>query len=71
MTKFMSKPLRDAGTRYTLIEKHAYALVKSLKYFRIYMGYNKIHAYVLYPTVKYVLMQSDVKYMLTQSDFLG
>lgn len=62
MTKLMSKPLRDAGTRYTLTEKQAYALVKSLKYFRIYMGYNKIHAYVLYPTIKFVL---------TQSDFLG
>jgi hypothetical protein len=33
--------------------------VKSLKQFRIYVGYNKIKAYVPYPAVKDVLSQQD------------
>jgi hypothetical protein len=34
-------------------------LVKSLKHFRNYIGYNKIKAYVPYPAVKDVLSQQD------------
>jgi hypothetical protein len=48
---------------YTITEKQAYALVKSLKHFRTYVGYNKIRAFVPYPTVKDVF--------LSQQDFLG
>jgi hypothetical protein len=56
---FMSKVLRDPELNYSITEKQAYALVKSLKHFRNYVGYNKIKAYVPYPTVKDVLTQQD------------
>jgi hypothetical protein len=56
---FMSKVLRDSELNYSITEKQAYALVKSLKHFRNYIGYNKIKAYVPYPVVKDVLSQQD------------
>jgi hypothetical protein len=56
---FMSKVLRDSGINYSIIEKQAYALVKSLKHFRNYVGYNKIKAYDPYLAVKDVLSQQD------------
>jgi hypothetical protein len=56
---FMRKNLRDSEMNYTITEKQAYALVKSLKHFRTYVGYNKIKAFVPYPTVKDVLSQQD------------
>jgi len=56
---FMSKVLRDSELNYSIIEKKAYAMVKSLKHFRNYVGYNKIKAYVPYPAVKDVLSQQD------------
>jgi hypothetical protein len=56
---FMSKVLRDSELNYSIMEKQAYALVKSLKHFRNYVGYNKIKAYVPYPAVKDVLSQQD------------
>jgi hypothetical protein len=56
---FMSKVLRDSELNYSIIEKKAYALVKSLKHFINYVGYNKIKAYVPYLTVKDVLSQQD------------
>jgi hypothetical protein len=56
---FMSKVLRDSELNYFITEKHVYALVKSLKNFRNYIGYNKIKAYVPYPIVKDVLSQQD------------
>jgi hypothetical protein len=56
---FMSKNLRDAELNYTTTEKQAYALVKSLKHFRTYIGYSKIMAYVPYQAVKDVLSQPD------------
>jgi ribonuclease HI/transposase InsO family protein len=56
---FMSKVLRDSELNYTITEKQAYALVKSLQHFRNYVGYNKIKAYVPYPAVKDVLSQQD------------
>eukprot|EP00253_Pinus_taeda_P007055 PITA_07055 len=43
---FFSKALRDAELRYDLIEKQAYALIKSLKAFRIYILHSKVIAYV-------------------------
>jgi hypothetical protein len=57
---FMSKVLRDSKLNYTITEKQAYALVKSLKHFRNYIGYNKIKAYVPYPAVKDVLSQQEL-----------
>jgi hypothetical protein len=56
---FMSKVLRDSELNYSITEKQAYALVKSLKHFRNYVGYNKIKAYLPNPTVKDVLSQQD------------
>jgi hypothetical protein len=56
---FMSKVLRDSEWNKSITEKQAYALVKFLKHFRNYNGYNKIKAYVPYPAVKDVLSQQD------------
>jgi hypothetical protein len=56
---FMSKNLRDSELNYTIMKKQAYALVKSLKNFQTYVGYNKIKAFVPYPVVKDVLSQQD------------
>jgi hypothetical protein len=52
---FMRKTLRDLELNYTIMEKQAYTLVKCLKHFQTYVGYNKIRAFVPYPTVKDVL----------------
>eukprot|EP00253_Pinus_taeda_P030701 PITA_30701 len=57
---FFSKNLRDAELRYDIIEKHAYALIKSLKNFRVYILHSKIAAYVPSATIKDVLTQPDV-----------
>lgn len=56
---FFSKTLRDAELRYDIIEKHAYALIKSLKAFRVYILHSKIIAYVPSAVIKYVLTQPD------------
>jgi hypothetical protein len=42
----MSKALHSSELNYTIMEKQAYALVKSLKHFRVYVGYSKIVGYV-------------------------
>jgi hypothetical protein len=55
----MRKSLRDSEINYTITEKQAYALVKSLNHFRTYVGYSKIKAFIPYPTVKDVLSQQD------------
>jgi hypothetical protein len=65
----MSKVLRDLELNYSITEKQVYALVKSLKNFRNYIGYNKIKAYVPYPTVKNVLSQQD--YMGTRGKWVS
>jgi len=44
------------------MEKEAYALVKSLNNFHVYIGYSKFLGYVPH---------SEVKYILGQKDFLG
>ena len=41
------------------MEKQAYALVKSLKHFRTYIGYSKVVGYVPHSTVKDILSQQD------------
>ena len=56
---FFSKTLRDVELRYDLIEKQAYALIKSLKALRIYILHSKVIAYVPSASVKYVLTQPD------------
>ena len=56
---FFSKNLRDAELRYDIIEKHAYALIKSLKAFRFYILHSKIIPYVPLIAIKDVLTQPD------------
>jgi hypothetical protein len=56
---FMRKTLRDVELKYSIIKKQAYALVKYLKHFRSYVGYNKIKSYFPYLVVKDVLSQQD------------
>ena len=56
---FFSKNLRDAKLRYDIIEKEAYALIKSLKAFRVYTLHSKIIAYVPSVAIKDVLTQPD------------
>eukprot|EP00253_Pinus_taeda_P032302 PITA_32302 len=55
---FPSKTLRDAELSYDLIEKQAYALIKSLK--TIYILHSKVTSYVLLASVKDVLTQPDI-----------
>jgi ribonuclease HI len=57
---FFSKVLRDAETKYELLEKRAYALVKSLKAFRVYILQAKVIAFVPSSSVKDVLVQPDI-----------
>jgi hypothetical protein len=49
---FFSRALRDAETRYNIMKKQAYALVKSLKAFIIYVLHSNIIAYVPSTSVK-------------------
>jgi hypothetical protein len=43
---FFSRALRDVEVKYDIMEKQAYALVKALKAFRVYVLHSKIIAYV-------------------------
>eukprot|EP00253_Pinus_taeda_P005377 PITA_05377 len=58
---FFSKALRDAPIKYQIMEKQAYALVKAIKDFRIYILYSHIIAYVPSPIVKYILTQENLE----------
>ena len=56
---YMSKILRDSELKYHIVEKQAYALVKSLKHFRIFIGYAKVIGYVPSSVIKNVLTQEE------------
>ena len=56
---FFSKILRDGELKYSIMEKQAYALVKALKYFKIYLLHSHIIAYVPCSVVKSILTQPD------------
>jgi hypothetical protein len=56
---FFNKTLRDSELKYDIMEKHAYALVKSLKSFRVYVLQSEIIAYVPSSAVKEILVQPD------------
>ena len=56
---FMSKSLQNSELNYSIMEKQAFALVRSLKHFRIYIGYSRIIAYVPHSAVKDILAQQD------------
>jgi hypothetical protein len=57
---FFSKVLRDAKVKYELLEKQAYALIKSLKAFKVYILQAKVIAYVPSSLVKDVVIQPDI-----------
>jgi hypothetical protein len=57
---FFSKELRDAEIRYEIMEKQAYALVKSLKAFRVYVLHSRVTACVPSASVKDILLQPDI-----------
>ena len=52
---FFSKNLRDAELKYDPIGKQDYALIKTLKTFRIYILHAKVLAYIPSAAVKDVL----------------
>jgi hypothetical protein len=56
---YMSRALQNAELKYLMFEKQAYVLVKSLKHFRIFIGYSKVIGYVPNSTVKDVLSQLE------------
>jgi hypothetical protein len=53
------KTLRDAPLKYDIMEKQAYALVKALKEFRVYILHSHTTAYVPSSSVKDILTQPD------------
>jgi hypothetical protein len=55
---YMSRSLQNSKLKYPVFEKQAYALVKSLKHFRVFIGYSKVIGYVPNSAVKDVLSQS-------------
>jgi hypothetical protein len=56
----MRKILIDVELNYAIMEKQAYALVKSLKHFRTYIEYSKVIAFVHRPTIKDILSHGIV-----------
>jgi hypothetical protein len=54
-----SKSIRDVELIYDILEKQAYAMVKALKSFRIYVLHSKVIAYVPINFVKEILVQLD------------
>jgi ribonuclease HI len=57
---FFSRALRDAKIIYDIMKKHAYALVKALKDFRVYVLHSKIITYVPSAFVKDILIHTDI-----------
>ena len=51
--------LRDGELKYDIMEKQAYALIKVLKYFRIYILHSHVVAYVPSSEVKRILTKLD------------
>jgi len=56
---YMIQALQNLDLKYPMFEKQAYALVKSLKHFRVFIGYSKVIGYVPSPVVKDVLSQVE------------
>ena len=56
---FFSKVLRYGELKYDIMEKQAYALIKSLKYFRVYVLHSHVIAYVPSNVVKGILTHPD------------
>eukprot|EP00253_Pinus_taeda_P002515 PITA_02515 len=58
---FFSKALRDALLKYKIMEKQAFALVKAIKDFRVYILYSHVIAYVPNAVVKDILTQDGIE----------
>jgi len=58
---FFSRALRDAPLKYQIMEKQAYALVKAIKDFQIYILYSHVIAYVPNAIVKDILTQEGLE----------
>lgn len=56
---FFCKVLGDFELKYNVMEKQAYALVKTLKDFRVYILHSHVIAYVPSTMVKDILTQPD------------
>eukprot|EP00253_Pinus_taeda_P034527 PITA_34527 len=56
---FMSSALQNSKLKYNTMEKQAYALVKSLKHFKTYVGYSKIITFIPHSAVKDISTQTD------------
>ena len=56
---FFSRVLRDSKLKYNVIKKKAYALVKTLKDFRVYLLHSHVIAYVPNANAKDILTQPD------------
>jgi hypothetical protein len=56
---YYSKNFRDAPLKYYIMEKQAYALVKALKEFKVYILHSHTTAYVRSRSVKDILTQPD------------
>jgi hypothetical protein len=57
---FFSKGLEEYEHRYSFVEKHVLAVVKSLKKFRYLLTHSKVHLKVTHPSVKEFLLSKDL-----------
>jgi hypothetical protein len=57
---FFSRALRDVELKYDIMDKQAYALVKSLKSFRVYVLHSRVISYVPSAAVKEILIHPDI-----------
>lgn len=58
---FFSRTIRDATSRYNMIEKQALDLVKALKDFKVYILHSHTIAYVPNAAIKDVLIQTNLE----------
>ena len=58
---FFSRALRDAPLKYQIMEKQAYALIKAIKDFRIYILYSHVIVDVPNAIVKDILTQENLE----------
>ena len=56
---FFNRVLRDFELKYNVMEKQAYALVKTLKDFRVYILHSLVITYVSNTVAKDILTQLD------------
>jgi len=58
---FFNRAIRDAPLKYQIMEKQAYALVKAIKDFKIYILYSHVIAYIPNVVVKDILTQEGIE----------